>query len=152
MSLNREISELNGKGHELAWKLFSSSHGLAQTHHYWLLLVLLNFVVPCLFWVFCSHFGPCFNFRVSLGCLTSQISSQFWLTQARTHFISGRKSFEITIFDFKMMVKSGLEFLFWNSPSPFRVAAAQCKKVCPEGLNWPDRLAGISEGARWISK
>ena len=27
--------------------------------------------------------------------------------------------------------------------------------MCPDGLNWPDRLAGISEdseGARWISK
>ena len=33
-----------------------------------------------------------------------------------------------------------------------RVAAAQCKKICPERLNWPVRLAGISEGARWISK
>ena len=36
--------------------------------------------------------------------------------------------------------------------SPFRVAAAQCKKICPDGLNWPGRLAGISEGAPWISK
>ena len=26
------------------------------------------------------------------------------------------------------------------------------KKICPERLNWPGRLAGISEGARWISK
>ena len=39
-----------------------------------------------------------------------------------------------------------------NSPSPFRVTAAQCKKICPERLNWPGRLAGISEGAQWISK
>jgi hypothetical protein len=29
--------------------------------------------------------------------------------------------------------------------SPFRVAAAQCKKICPERLSWPCRLAGISE-------
>ena len=29
----------------------------------------------------------------------------------------------------------------------FRVAAAQGKKICPERLNWPCRLAGISEGA-----
>ena len=32
----------------------------------------------------------------------------------------------------------------------FRVAAAQCKKICPERLNWPGRLAGISEGHRGI--
>jgi hypothetical protein len=34
----------------------------------------------------------------------------------------------------------------------FRVAAAQCKKICPERLNWPGRLAGVSEGHRGISK
>ena len=34
----------------------------------------------------------------------------------------------------------------------FRVAAAQCKNICPERLNWPGRLAGISEGHRGISK
>ena len=28
----------------------------------------------------------------------------------------------------------------------------QCKQICPERLNWPGRLAGISEGARGISK
>ena len=48
-------------------------------------------------------------------------------------------SLEINIFDLKMMVKSGLEFLFLNSLSPFRVAADQCKKICPERLNWPGR-------------
>ena len=30
--------------------------------------------------------------------------------------------------------------------------AAQCKNVCPERLNWPGWLAGISERARGISK
>ena len=30
-----------------------------------------------------------------------------------------------------LMVKSGLEFLFWNWTSPFRVAAVQCKKNQP---------------------
>ena len=44
-----------------------------------------------------------------------------------------------------MMVKSGLEFFILISPSPFRVAAAQCQKIYPLGLNWPGRLAGISE-------
>ena len=46
-----------------------------------------------------------------------------------------------------MMVKSGLEKLFWNSTSPFRVAVAQCEKIRPERLNWPGMSAGISEGA-----
>jgi hypothetical protein len=32
------------------------------------------------------------------------------------------------------------------------VATAQCKEICPKRLNWPGRLAGISEGARSISK
>ena len=40
---------------------------------------------------------------------------------------------------------------FWSFFA-FRVAAAQCKKICPVGLNWPGRLAGIFEGARSISK
>jgi hypothetical protein len=31
-----------------------------------------------------------------------------------------------------MIVKSGLEFLFGNSASPFRVATAHCKNICPE--------------------
>jgi hypothetical protein len=34
----------------------------------------------------------------------------------------------------------------------FIVDAAQCKTICPERLNWPSRLAGISEGHRGISK
>ena len=40
-----------------------------------------------------------------------------------------------------MMVKSGLEY--FEIP---RAPSVQ-KKICPERLNWPDRLAGISEGA-----
>ena len=35
---------------------------------------------------------------------------------------------------------------------PFRVAAAQCKQIRPERLNWPGRLESISEGASGISK
>ena len=41
--------------------------------------------------------------------------------------------FKIDIFDFKMTVKSGLEFFIL---SPFRVAAAQSKKICLERLKW----------------
>jgi hypothetical protein len=51
----------------------------------------------------------------------------------------------------KMMVKSGLEFIL-NLTSRFRVAAAQGKNICPGWPNWPGSLAGISEGARSISK
>ena len=35
---------------------------------------------------------------------------------------------------------------FQNSTMAFRVAAIQCKKICPERLNWPGRLAVISKG------
>ena len=47
-------------------------------------------------------------------------------------------SLEMTIFGLKMMMKSGLEKI------------QSC--CCPEGLNWPGGLAGISEGASRISK
>ena len=42
-------------------------------------------------------------------------------------------SLEMTIFGLKMMVKSGLEkiILKFHVPSPFRIAAAQCRKICP---------------------
>ena len=56
---------------------------------------------------------------------------------------------ENNIFILKMMMKSGLEKI--NLKFAFRVAAAQCKKICPERLNWSGRLAGISEGHRGIS-
>ena len=39
-------------------------------------------------------------------------------------------------------MKSALYFIY--SAYLFRVAAAQCKQICPERLNWPGRLAGIS--------
>ena len=43
------------------------------------------------------------------------------------------------IFGLKMMVKSGLEQIILKFHDG-RVAAAQCKKICPERLNWPGRL------------
>ena len=39
-------------------------------------------------------------------------------------------------------------FLFVKIDSPFRVAAAQCKNICPDWPNWLGSLAAISEGAR----
>ena len=59
-------------------------------------------------------------------------------------------SHEIDIFGLKVVVKSGLGKIILNFT--FRVAAAQCKNIGPERLNWPGRLADISEGARSISK
>ena len=54
----------------------------------------------------------------------------------------------MTIFDLKNDgEKWSIFFYFEIHRAPFRVAAAQCKKICPERLNWPGRLAGISEGA-----
>ena len=61
-------------------------------------------------------------------------------------------SLEMTIFGLKMMEKSGLEKIFWNYTCPFRVAAAQCRKSCPERLNWSGWLAGISEGVHGVLK
>ena len=56
------------------------------------------------------------------------------------------------IFGLKMMMKSGLELFYFEillAPSELLLPSA---KVCPERLNWPGRLAGISEGASRISK
>ena len=68
-------------------------------------------------------------------------------TPTRTQFIGGLYkllTLEITIF--------GVEKVDETPTIHFAVAAVQCKKFCPEWLNWPGRLAGISEGSRRISK
>ena len=36
--------------------------------------------------------------------------------------------------------------------APSELLLPSAKKICPERLNWPGRLAGISEGAHRISK
>jgi hypothetical protein len=61
---------------------------------------------------------------------------------------------DVTIFGLKMMVKSGVEkdILKFHVPLQSCCCPVQCKKICPERLNWPGRLAGISEGARGISR
>jgi len=48
------------------------------------------------------------------------------------------------------MVKSGLEFLILVPPSELLLPSA--KKICPERLNWPGKLEGISQGVGRISK
>ena len=74
---------------------------------------------------------------------TSQNSFNKW------HKISSR---EIGIFGLKVIVKSGLEFFIWKFTEPLQSCCCPVQKICPVGLNWPGRLAGISEGARSISK
>ena len=56
---------------------------------------------------------------------------------------------ETNIFGLKKM-KSGLDFEIPLALSELLLPSA--KKICPERLNWPGRLAGISEGASRISK
>ena len=52
--------------------------------------------------------------------------------------------------DIKNLFKVHSNFEIHRAPSELLLPSA--KKICPERLNWPGRLAGISEGARWISK
>ena len=47
-----------------------------------------------------------------------------------------------------MMMKSGLEFFILKFTEPLQSCCCPVQKICPEKLNWPVRLAGISEGAR----
>ena len=42
------------------------------------------------------------------------------------------------------MVKTGIEYFILELVSPFRVTAVQWKNIC-QWLNWPGRLATISE-------
>ena len=49
-----------------------------------------------------------------------------------------------------MMVNSCLDFFFEIPRAPSELNSA--KKICLERLNWPGKLAAISEGARGISK
>ena len=57
------------------------------------------------------------------------------------------------IFGLKMMVKSGLEKIILKFHDGLQSCCCPVqKKIYPERLNWPGRLAGISEGHRGISK
>ena len=53
----------------------------------------------------------------------------------------------MTIFGIKM-VKSGLEFFILKLNEPLQSCCCPVQKIGTERLNWPGRLAGISEGAR----
>ena len=74
-------------------------------------------------------------------------------TPARTHFITGLKS-RVLKLSF-LTLKEGEK---WSRIFYFEIHRAHSElllpsaKICPERLNWPGRLAGIFEGARWISK
>ena len=59
----------------------------------------------------------------------------------------------MTIFGLKVMVKSGLEKNDFEIPrAPSESLLPSAEKSTQKGLNWPGWLAGISEGARGISK
>ena len=47
---------------------------------------------------------------------------------------------------------SGRFFYFEILQAPSQLLLPIAKRSCPESLNWPGRLAGISEGASRISK
>ena len=81
------------------------------------------------------------------GCLISFWIKMTLVTPARTHSICGLKSgvLKLTFFSLEMMVKSGLEFIL-TLTEPLQSCC------CPVRLNWQSRLAGIYEGAWWISK
>ena len=50
------------------------------------------------------------------------------------------------------MLKSGTKFFILKFTEPLQRCCCQVKKkICLEGLNWPGRLAGISEGARSVN-
>ena len=61
---------------------------------------------------------------------------------------------EMTIFRLKVMMKDGLDFIFYFEIERFssELLLPSAKKIGQERLNWPGRLAGISEGARGIPK
>ena len=61
---------------------------------------------------------------------------------------------EMTIFGTKMMVKIGLELFsyFEIEGALTELLPSSAKRIGPERLNWPDRFAGISEGACSIYK
>ena len=43
-------------------------------------------------------------------------------------------------------------FYFEIHQAPSELLLPSAKKICPERLNWPGRLAGICEGTLWIIK
>ena len=61
-------------------------------------------------------------------------------------------SLEIIIFELKNDGKKWSRIYFEIDRAPSELLLPSAKKICPERLNWPGRLAGISEGAHGISK
>jgi hypothetical protein len=50
-----------------------------------------------------------------------------------------------------MMVKSGIDFFILKANKPLQGCCCPGQKICPERLNCPGQLAGISERASSIS-
>ena len=104
----------------------------------------------------------CLSYNKRIGCLktvfnflflyhlpgliqiTYHCTVGFWCQKIHKKFL---RRFD-TIFGLKMMVKSCLEKIILRLHNILQSAAAQSKNICPQRLNWPDRLAGISEGHR----
>ena len=67
-------------------------------------------------------------------------------------FYKQTKSLEINIFQLKNDGENWPRIYFEINQAPSELLLPSAKKICPVGLNWPGRLACISEGARSISK
>jgi hypothetical protein len=80
--------------------------------------------------------------------LQSECTVGFWCQTIHEKFL---RRFD-TIFGLKMMLKSGLEKNILKFNDGLQSCCCPVQKICPERLNWPGRLAGISEGHRGISK
>ena len=57
-------------------------------------------------------------------------------------------SLDIDIFGLEIMMKSGPHFFILKKQAPLEFLLPSTKQICPERLNWPGRLAGVSEGVR----
>ena len=72
------------------------------------------------------------SLRSFLFCDDFSTFLSFLVSPARTYFKIS--SLEIDIFDWEIMVKSGIDFfLLWNSNSTFIVAAARYNKTAQKG-------------------
>ena len=52
------------------------------------------------------------------------------------------------MFVLEIRMKRGLEFYILKFQQPLHSCCCPVQKICPKRLNWPGRLAGISEGAK----
>ena len=107
---------------------------------------------------FACQVGP--NFQISFDLCLYWVSvvrvpelNTSYLTNSYVVFTLKMESvFKITFFGTEMMVKSGLQKIIVKFHDGLQSFCCPVQKICPERQNWPGKLAGISEGAGWISK